>query len=277
MARPRMQPGEWGTITLTPLTKRPDGRYDTAPAGTKRPDRVRARARVRGLDGRTRTVERIAGSRAAAERALRAALAEYVTPSAAHATLTGATLVKDAAEVWWAGVESAGNHRPSTLRVYKGVLDNHIIGKAGSGAIANLTLREVRVSNLDGLLRAISRDNGPAVARTTRTVIGLIFTLAVRHDAVAHNPVRSLGSIAAAGDRRPSLRDKQRAFTVEERAAVMALLPTIRSAPVLATSGTSWPSWRVRGRASGKPARCGGPTSTSTPGRRSLGRLSCAG
>jgi hypothetical protein len=55
-----MQLGEWGKVSLTPQLLTDSGRGATAPAGTRKPDRWRARAKVRDLDGKVRDFERFA-------------------------------------------------------------------------------------------------------------------------------------------------------------------------------------------------------------------------
>jgi integrase len=221
VARPRMNLGEWGSVALTAQIRR-DGRYVKAPDGARNVDRWRARAKVRDTDGVVRDAERYGPTKAAARRTLEAALRERVTPAAADADIKPDTMIKDAAEVWRR--EMSNSHLAAgTLRSYFSCLDNHVIGdETAPSALAHLTVREVKVSALDRHLRSVSREHGPGAAKMTRSVLRGVLDLAVRHDAIALNPVRSVGTITSPDDVKPTVRDRRRAFTREERDAVLA-------------------------------------------------------
>lgn len=152
MGRPRMDVREWGKITLTAQVRGNDGTHRTAPPGAdaRTVDRWRARAKVRDDDGRVREVERYARTKAAAERVLKDALRERVTPAPQNADLKPGTLVKDAAAVWLAGL-AHGDLSLNSRRVYESAMNKHVIGTdAAPGPLAHLSLREVRVSALGG-------------------------------------------------------------------------------------------------------------------------------
>ncbi|WP_432524429.1 tyrosine-type recombinase/integrase [Kineococcus esterisolvens] len=216
--------GEWGSVSVTGQVRGADGRFRSAGEGVRKVDRWRARGKVRDLDGVVRDVERYGTTRAGARRELESALRERVTPAAADAAIGGDTLVKDAAEVWRAEIDADGRLSANTRKVYLNALALHIIGRDTPSPLANLAIREVKVSTVERFLRRVSSESGPSAAKMCRSVLRALLDLAVKHDAIAHNPVRSLGKVVApARDRRESVRDGQRAFTREERDAVLAL------------------------------------------------------
>jgi integrase len=216
MARPMMKLGEWGSIALTAQHLSEDGKYRTAPDGARKVDRYRARAKVRDMDGKVRDVERYAATKAAARRVLEEALRERVTPAAADAAIKPGSLVKDAAEVWRTNALAGDRLSTNTRKVYGSTLDRHII----AGTLANLTVREVKVSSIERALTEIARTSGAGAAKMTRSVLRAVLDLAVKHDAIPHNPVRSAGPVHA--PRKESGKDARRAFTREERDAVLA-------------------------------------------------------
>jgi len=96
LARPALPVGTSGKIGFV-----------TRPSGE-----IQARARFRDYDGRTRLVSKIARSRAAAERALKAELTSRQAPASGGA-LSAATRLDVLAEVWLAGAHgwSTGTER----------------------------------------------------------------------------------------------------------------------------------------------------------------------
>jgi len=178
---------------------------------------------VRDLDGVLRDVERYGPTKAKAEATLTRALRERVTPSAAEAGLTPDSLVADAAALWWTEVQANGRHSINTRRAYEGAMRRHLVGSDEEPAhLAHLALREVRASTVDRRLRDVAKGNGEAAAKMTRTVLRGVLDLAVRHDAIAANPVRALGAVTAPRDDSKPAKAKPRAFTAEECAAVLA-------------------------------------------------------
>jgi integrase len=218
-----MKLGEWGRVSLT-HQRSEDGRtWSAVPKGTRhrKGDRYRARAKVRDLDGVIREVERHAGSKAAAQRALLEALRDRVAPAPADAGIKPDTLMRDAAAVWWQQVQDAGRLARGTLRVYEYALRSHLVGTDEDPAhLAHLTVREVKVSTAERRLREVAANHGTGAAKQARNVLRGILSLAVSHDAITSNPVREVGAIVAPkGKRKP--RKQARAFTPDERDAVL--------------------------------------------------------
>src|SRR3954465_11155876 len=112
----------------------------------------RARVLVRDYDGRVRAVERNAGSKAAAERALKLALRDR----APGGELTGDSRVHLLAETWCA---SLSNLSPVTMQAYRDRLDRQLLPR-----LAQLQIRELSVGILDRHLRAIADQHGTAAA-----------------------------------------------------------------------------------------------------------------
>ena len=104
------------------------------------------------------------------------------------------------AEEWFAEVRAsvgAGDRSPGTGRLYRDRLDRQVLP-----AIGSVRLREVRVSQLDRLLRAVRENHGVGVAKATRTVLSGVFGLAARHDAVPGNLVRDVAPIPGSRSRK---------------------------------------------------------------------------
>lgn len=218
MPRPRRELGDWGKVTVTKYVREPDGRERIAKKGERGVVRVRARAKVRDLDGKLRDVERNGPTVAVAVERLNRALAERTAPAPSDAAIKGSTSLLEAAGVWSAWVEESGDHSANTLRVYGSALRKHLVGTADEPRhLAHLRVSEVKRSAVMTRLREIRQQHGDGAAKMARTVLTGILDLAVHHHAIAANPARGLPrQKASQKDRRA------RAFTREERDAVVA-------------------------------------------------------
>jgi integrase len=179
-----------------------------------------ARAKFRDFDGIVRSVKRSGKTKAAAERALRAALVERQTP-VRHAEITPQTPMEKVAELWLAEVEqavNAGSRNPSTLDAYRTIYRRHV-----QPALGALRVREVDTPAVDRVLAAIKRKTVSG-ARMAEIVISGLMRLAARHGAVTINPVRETARIEGAPRR------KHRALSAEERQQWLAVLETSKSA-----------------------------------------------
>jgi integrase len=221
MGRPRMKLGEWGRISFMAFAHNEHGKLVAVGATARKADVWRARTRVRDLDGVIRPVERRGNSKAAAERILTAALRERVTPAPADAVIRPDSMVKDAAAVWLAEMQDDTRLSINTRKVYASSLSRHVVGASDTpSSLANLTVREVKVVGIERWLRGIGKASGPYAMKTARSVLSGVLALAVKHEALPHNLVRDVGHVSAAA--RGSDRDRQRAFTREEREALLA-------------------------------------------------------
>lgn len=174
MGRPTLPLGTHGKIGFT---------VDAGP-----PRRVRARAYFRDLDGAVRQVTKFGPSKAAAERALKLALRDRVTPG--QSDITGETKVEILAQRWLC--ELPADRSANTRQAYSYVLDNYVIPTVGA-----LRVREVGTPAIDRALKAITTKAGPGAAKTARSVLSGMFRSAVRHGAVSSNPVREAAPISA--------------------------------------------------------------------------------
>jgi integrase len=151
------------------------------------PQRYRARARFRDYDGVTRDVEAWGNSGAAAERALRVKLRDRSTPN--NNEITADMRIARLGELWLDEITAEERIAPQTVSRYETSLRTAV-----RPALGNLRLREATVSRLDRFLKAIATKH-PAAARGTKTVLGQMLAMAVRHDALTTNPVRDLGRL----------------------------------------------------------------------------------
>lgn len=198
MGRPPLALGTSGAIRCYPT----DGGF-------------RARALTRDYDGRVRTVERNGSTKTAAQTALKLALRDRAQ-IAATGHITGASRITALAEAWYAGLTDLS---PVTMEAYRRRLDHQILPGLGQ-----LRVRELTVGVLDRHLRLIADEHGTATARMCRSVLSGMCTLAARHDAIQHNPVRALGSLASKSRKAPraltvaQLRQLRAALTYDDRA-----------------------------------------------------------
>jgi integrase len=146
-----------------------------------------------------------------------------VAPSPAHAVIKPSTTVQDVARVWLADLADA-DLATSTRQVYRTMCNRHVIGPQGKPSpLANLTVREVTVGGVERFLSDIAKgSSGPGASRTVRTVLRGVLDLAVKHDAIPANPVRSAGPIKVRVTKAKGTREAERSFTVAERDAVVA-------------------------------------------------------
>lgn len=173
-----------------------------------------ARAKFRDFDGVVRLVKRSGKTKAAAERALRAALVERQAP-VRQSEITTQTTIEKVAELWLAEIEqavNAGSKSPSTLDAYRTIYHRHV-----QPALGALRVREVDTPAVDRVLTAI-KDKTVSGARTAKIVISGLMRLAARHGAVTINPVRETARIEGTPRRKP------RALTAEERQQWLAAL-----------------------------------------------------
>jgi hypothetical protein len=173
MPRPTLPLGTYGAIRV----------YRTA-------NGFRVRTLYRDFDGRTRAVERIGKTKAGTTRALVEALRDRARTDA-RSTITPDTRVRDVAALWFATLEAEGRS-PSTIQLYGDRLQRQVLPALGS-----VRVRELTVGLIDRHLAAVKAQHGNAIAKTTRTVISGICSLATRHDALPSNPCRETHRISS--------------------------------------------------------------------------------
>jgi integrase len=166
-----------------------------------------ARAKFRDFDGIVRLVKRGGKTKAGAERALKAALADRQMP-VKKAEITAQTTMDKLAQLWLVEIEravNAGTKSPGTLDAYRSIYRRHV-----KPALGALRVREVDTPVVDRVLEATKKKTISG-ARTTKIVISGMMRLAARHGAVTINPVREVGRIEATPRRKP------KSLTAEER------------------------------------------------------------
>lgn len=175
MGRPRLPLGMWGKITTT---KQPDGRY-------------RARCRFRGLDGKERSAEATAPTRAKAERALIERVKTRIGDR--DSALGGDSPLRVLAGLWWDTIEQRAalptGHKDhlneSTRRDYLRY-KNYVLEDCGG-----LALRECTPSRIHAVIEARAAGAGTIGRMMKRTMVGM-FDHAVMLDAMDHNPAQRL-------------------------------------------------------------------------------------
>lgn len=172
MPRPPLPLGTWGKIARVQLG---EGRWA-------------ARARFRDVDGRTRRVEAHGKTGAAAERALLLSLRGRTSADDANG-VTGDLRLSRLCALWFAELEGEMRVKPQTLDRYRGIINHSIVP-----ALGELRVRELSVSVTDRFLKAYAA-RSPAQAQSVKQVLGQIMGLAVRHDAIAINPVRNVSRL----------------------------------------------------------------------------------
>lgn len=165
--RPSLPIGQHGNISVT------------GPKGSKT-----AFCRFRDLDGVTRGVTARGPNIPAARAALLTKLEERKAIMQPGSDLTGENLMSDLAERWLSSLEDE-NVRQSTRDQYRRMTQNHILP-----ALGNLRIREATPARLDGFLKALAR-KGKSLPGIARVILGLMFDMAVRYEAVPSNPAKA--------------------------------------------------------------------------------------
>jgi integrase len=171
MSRPRTPISSHGTIAVQEVE----------------PGKWRARARYRSEDGKLRQVERIAPSEPKARTALRQALT--VMQLAATGSLTANSSLRVLAERY---LESKAGDKTAaaTFAMYTRTITKNVLPRVG-----DLSIAEATPERLQRLLDAVTIENGPATAKSCRSVLSGMLALAVRNGAARANPVRELERI----------------------------------------------------------------------------------
>jgi integrase len=179
-----------------------------------------SRVRVRDDDGIVRQVGATGTTKAAAERALREKLIDRAPPT--HHAVTARTSVAELADVWLNFLRAEGRIEATTISEYERVVRRVILPSLGA-----LRLRELSVSRMDAFLVGL-RVTSPSRQRKAKVVLGAMLDMALRHDALAVNPVRQTSRL-----RRPTT--ETRSLTLDEikrlRRALRESMSQARSGP----------------------------------------------
>jgi integrase len=145
--------------------------------------RVVARVRYRDWDGRTRLVQATGDSPKAAERALKAKLADRGLFQPSTSALTPDSRFPDLVAYWLEDLELEGRISTRTLQLYQRNMETLVLP-----TFANLTLREIGVARCDQFLKQLAK-RSYSRAKQARVVLRLAFGLAVRHEVLPRNPM----------------------------------------------------------------------------------------
>lgn len=190
------------------------GKITFVPSNPVKGDRVMAKVNFRDYDGERRPISKWGGSKAEAERRLKAAIAERVAPEQ-DSQIHPSTRVEKLADKWLAAQLARPDEElaSNTKQLYTLAVKNYV--KPGVG---RLQIREVGTPAVDRALRLIAEKNGPGAAKTARAVFTGIFGLGVRQGALRANPVREVQPISAGPKKSP------RALTEREEERLRDLL-----------------------------------------------------
>ena len=219
-----------------------------------------ATTRFRELNGSYRRVTANGETATSAENRLKEKIAAGL-PSQAEGDLNAQTKVRTVAEVWLKEIEQRQEHAPQTIEVYRDIVRRIILP-----GIGELRLGELTVGTLDRFLKA-EAERGYSRGRHARVVLAQILDLAVRHDAMPRNPVRSTAPLRRS-------RSEIRSLTLEELAEIRRLLRSTARSPgsldhhQMGSSLRSSSSCSVPRPVSAKRSRSGAATSIWTPSSR---------
>lgn len=190
------------------------GAINTRREGT----RLVAETRVRDLDGRLRQV-RATGPTAAAARArlLERIRERPALPSAG--VLRPTSSFTDLADLWLADLDLR-DLATNTKENYRTCLRLHV-----RPAFEHYTLAEITTGRVEWFLARQAKVSA-SQARQTRTLLNMLFAYAIRHDAIARNPVEGTSQL-----RRTEPTPK--ALTIDQIAAIRKAAAKWRSEPGL--------------------------------------------
>lgn len=167
MGRPRLTIGTFGDIG-----------YQRATGG-----RVVARARYRDWDGKARLVQATGETRKAAERALKAKLADRTLFQPSSSALTADSPFPDLVAYWLEDLDLEDRLSKRTRQLYERNMQTLVMPVFG-----NLTLREIGVARCDHFLKQLAKQSYNR-AKQARVVLRLALGLAVRHEVLPRNPM----------------------------------------------------------------------------------------
>lgn len=172
MARPPLDPGTYGKITITPLRS---GGFE-------------ARCKYRSLNGVIVRPSACGPSRAAAERALKKKLTELAS-STPQGAVTRETRFRAVAEMWLDDIAyqaKNGSMSHNSHRTYQSCLKGNVLPRVGA-----LQLREITVAVCDQLIKDTRESMGYESAKKVRTIVSAVLSLAIQRGALDVNPVKS--------------------------------------------------------------------------------------
>ncbi len=185
----------------------------------RRGSRVTAETRFRDADGRLRRVTASAPSAAAARRRLQEKLLARASDGHGGGELRASSSFADLSNEWLSDLDLR-ELRDGTKQLYRDHLRLHVLP-----AFEHYALAEITTGRVEWFLRSQTAYS-QARAKQSRTLLNLIFAFALRHDAIARNPVGGTSPLRAS-------KGAPRALTLEQVAAIRRAAATWRTAPGL--------------------------------------------
>lgn len=201
MARPRTPVGAYGAIAVR-----------------RRGDRAIAETRIRDADGRIRHVRVTARTAAQAKLVLKERLLDRPAFGSTR-VLTPQSSFADLVEVWLADLDIQ-QLAEGTKQNYRDQVRLHILP-----AFEHYSLAEITTGRVEWFLKSQAAISSSR-ARQSRTLLNLLFGFALRHDAVARNPVAGTSPL-----RHP--KGQPKALTLDQIAAIRVAAANWRSQPGL--------------------------------------------
>ncbi|MGY4856319.1 tyrosine-type recombinase/integrase [Cryobacterium sp. AP23] len=167
MPRQRLTIGTFGDITTRKL---PSGRFA-------------ARTRYRDWDGHARLVQASGTTAKAAERALKAKIANRDLFQPADTSLTPDSLFSDLVTYWLEDIDLEDRISRTTRNLYERNMRTLV-----SPAFDHLALREIGVARCDKFIKQLAKISYNR-AKQARVVLRLALELAVRHEVLPRNPM----------------------------------------------------------------------------------------
>ena len=199
MGRPKMPIGAYGSVNVR-----------------RRGRSMVAEARVRDQDGRLRQI-RVAGPTAAAARhRLKERLVSRPERNGGRA-LGGSSPFAALTELWLADL-ALRDLAEGTRQNYRDILRLHVLP-----AFEHYTLAEITTGRIEWFLQAEARVS-TSRAKQARTLLNLLFSYALRHDALGRNPVQGVSPL-------PRKKAAPQALTLEQVTAIRAAAATWRTDP----------------------------------------------
>lgn len=147
--------------------------------------KYRARVKYRDYDGKVRHVERMGTSKSGAKEALKQALRDR-SHSVAGDEVTPQSKVGELARLWLRDLDES-DKAFRTKRTYREAWERDLSTPVGA-----LRVSEVTVSVAERVLRAIQTNAGTGSAKHAKVVLNGVLAMAVRHDAIAANPIKEV-------------------------------------------------------------------------------------
>lgn len=177
-----------------------------------------AETRVRDLDGRLRQV-RATGRTSAAARSLLLERIRERPSLPSEGVLKPTSSFAQLAELWLADLELR-DLASNTKENYRGCLHLHV-----RPAFDHYNLAEITTGRVEWFLARQGKVS-PSQARQTRTMLNLLFSYALRHDAISRNPVEGTSPLR-------KRKATPQALTLEQISAIRAAAATWRTEPGL--------------------------------------------